>query len=251
MKILISLFLSIVPFCCSLMQADTSWYERKLEGWYYFEDRKQQEEKKELPKDEEQAEEFLEEGRLKLKKSLALALLHPSEAHLENYIKEQKKWLDQSNRFAQAWGKLLLQKPYLGDFLLNPTTTYGILATKQWDIQKRNTLLAKLSKDHFLIFFFEGKSPFSQKVAEVVQLFSSIHHWTVKAVSLDGVGLKEFPQYELDKGISKKMSVTATPSFFIVNPYENKAFPVGAGLVSLSDLEQNIEMQINPEGDDE
>ena len=178
-------------------------------------------------------------------------MLVPTTENVENYLREQNRWVNQSAQFADTWGTVLLQKPFLGDFLLNPTTNYGVLAKRDADLNKRKEFLQDLSKTCFLLFFFRGKDPFSEKAAEIGHLFASLNHWTVKAISLDGHGAKNLKDFEIDKGISQNIGVEATPSFFVVNPFENKVFPVGAGLISVSDLEQNIEIQLEGEPLDE
>jgi hypothetical protein len=137
-----------------------------------------------------------------------------------------------------------LEKPFLGDFLANPTSNYGILAKREFDLNKRKDLMQKLSSEYFLLFFFRGKEYSSEKTAEVASLFGSINGWKVKAVSMDGLGTKGLSDFEVDKGLSKNMGVDVTPCMFIVNPKDNTVFPVGAGLISVSEIEQNIESQI-------
>ena len=193
-----------------------SWYDQKLEGWYYFQDQNGGEQaQKERPTTPEEAEEILELEQRQLKRLLSLALLEPSLENTERYLRQQNRWINQSAEFAATWGKVLLNKPYLGDFLLNPTTNYGVLAKREVDFKKRKALLNELSKNCFLLFFFKGADPFSEKAAEVASLFASLNNWTVKGVSLDGQGIKGFQDFEIDRGISKKMGVQVAPSFFI------------------------------------
>lgn len=241
----------VIAFLCSLnaIQAST-WYDQKLEGWYYFQEKESEEVKEKSPSLDE-ADEVLEIEKRQLKKLLSLALLVPTPENVENYLLEQNRWVNQSTQFADTWGKVLLQKPILGDFLLNPTTNYGVLAKREVDLNKRKKLLHELSNTCFLLFFFQGKDPFSEKAAEIANLFASLNHWKVKAISLDGRGVQNLKDFEIDKGISQNIGVEATPSFFVVDPFENKVFPVGAGLISVSDLEQNIEMQFVGETQDE
>ena len=227
-----------------------SWYDQKLEGWYYFQE-SESENPKEKPSSLDEAEEILECEKLHLKKLLALALLTPTSENVEQYLREQNRWVNQSTQFADTWGKVLLEKPNLGDFLLNPTTNYGLLAKRDVDLEKRKALLHNLSKNSFLLFFFRGEDPFSEKAAEVANLFASLNHWTVKAISLDGYGTKNIANFEIDKGLSQNLGVDAAPSFFVVNPFENRVSPVGAGLISVSELEQNIEIQLSEETFDE
>lgn len=222
-----------------------SWYDQKLEGWYYFED--QEKPKETSPITIESAEEILEVEKRKLKKFLALALLDPSTENVETYIQAQGRLINQSAKFADTWGKVLLNKPLLGNFLQNPTTSYGILAKRESDLRQRKTLIQELSKDCFLLLFFKGKDPLSEKAAEVALLFGRMNNWKIRAVSLDGEGLQNLSHFEIDKGLSAHLAVQAAPSFYAIYPSENKVYPVGAGLISVSDLEQNIELQFTQE----
>lgn len=234
--------LKILFLCLSPFQAFGSWYDQKLEGWYYFEDKESSEKKASLTPEE--AEELISIEKRKLQQLLSLALIVPTPENVFNYIRAQKQTLDQSGAFAKTWGKVLLEHPQLGDFLETPTTSYGILAKKAFDSQRRSELLKKLSSNHFLIFFFKGQDPFAPKVAEVVQTFASTNGWKYKAVSLDGIGVPLLQNFEVDKGISQNFGVKISPSLYIVNPMDSQIYPVGAGLVSVSEIESNIETHL-------
>lgn len=241
-----SFFLLISALVILVFQNEVhaSWYDQKLEGWYYFEDKDSVSSEKKLPLTPEEAEEFILLEKRKLQQLLSLAILSPTSENVANYIRAQLRTLDQSGAFAQTWGKVLLEHPELGDFLATPTTSYGILAKKAYDSKQRAELLRKLSENYFLIFFFNGRDPFAPKVAEVVQAFASTNGWKYKAVSLDGIGLPQFQSFETDKGISHNFGVKVSPSLYIVNPADNQAYPVGAGLVSVSEIESNIEIHL-------
>lgn len=220
-----------------------SWYDQKLEGWYYFEDPKVAVSDT-ISITPQQAEDLISLESKRLKQLLSLAIISPTDENVKTYIEAQRRWISQSNLFSQTWGRTLLNHPEIGDFLTTPTSSYGILTKKSHDLETRKELLHKLSKDYFLLFFFRSTDPYSEKVAEVVQLFATTNNWKYKAVSLDGDGLRNLPAFEADKGISAYFGPQITPSLFIVNPTENQAYPVGAGLVTVSEIEQNIETQV-------
>ena len=224
-----------------------SWYDQKLEGWYYFEDKPSDQEN--TPANPEEADQRIAIESIKLKKLLSLALINPSPKNVEAYMRAQRLWIQQSNTFAQAWGNVLLEHPELGEFLTTPTSSFGILAKRALDVLKREELLRKASENYFLLFFFKGRDPMSSKVAEVVQLFASTNGWKYKAVSLDGQGTPLLKEFEIDKGISQNLGAQVSPSLFIINPTNNQVYPVGAGFISVSELEMNIENQLGDEND--
>jgi conjugal transfer pilus assembly protein TraF len=227
--------------------AFASWYDQKLEGWYYFEEQSSSQENP--PITPEEADELIALESRKLKQLLSLALVLPSPENVEQYIRAQRRWIQQSNMFAQTWGKTLLEHPNLGDYLTTPTSSYGILAKRAYEVNRRKELIQNLSKDYFLLLFFKGKDPFSEKMAEVVLLFSSTNGWKYKAVSLDGIGVSQLEEFEIDKGISQNFGIGGTPCFYIVNPIENQIYPVGAGLISVSEIEENIEIHLGEQNE--
>lgn len=218
-----------------------SWYDQKLEGWYYFQD--QQKDQKEQTPSLEEADNYLATESRKIKQLLSLAIVSPTPENVENYIRTQKQWVQQSSLFAQAWGKVLLEHPELSDIINTPTSSYGTLAKRELSLLQRKNLLRNLSKDYFLLFFFKGADPFSKKAAEVAELFASTNQWNLKSVSLDNLGTSELHHFETDKGISRHFDLQVTPCFYIVNPTDNQALPVGAGMISVSEIEENIENQ--------
>lgn len=242
------LFFLLIPrltFC--------SWYEQKLEGWYYFqepakEDSSPGKEPLSSTLTPEEAEIYLAKESRSLKQLLSLAIIAPTEDNVENYMRQQRQWIQRASFFAKVWGKVLLQHPQLSDVINTPTSSYGVLAKREAGLNERKALLQKLSHDHFLLFFFKGSDPLSKKAAEVAELFASTNHWKLKAISLDGIGIEGLDPFEggfsVDQGISAHFGVQVTPCFYIVNPKDNQAYPVGAGLIAVSELEENIEHQM-------
>ena len=235
-------------FCPNIVYA--SWYNQKLEGWYYFQEPKLNQENQEKPLSMEEADSYLAIESRQLKQLLSLAIVSPTPENVESYMRAQRRLMERSGKFAQMWGKVLLEHPELSDLLSTPTSSYGILAKREIDMEKRKKRLQDLSKDHFLLFFFRGTELHSQKSAEVAQLFSSTNNWKMKAISMDSLGTPELSNFESDKGISQHLNVTTTPSFFIVNSTEGQAYPVGIGMISVSELEENIENQTKGVSDD-
>ncbi|MDN3505459.1 MAG: conjugal transfer protein TraF [Rhabdochlamydiaceae bacterium] len=220
------------------MSIQASWYDQKLEGWYYFEDPNKSSKHKEVTVDE--AEDIIEKEKRELKQLLALALVNPTGKNVANYMRYQKQVVDQSNRFAESWKIVLLDDPLLGDFLEQPTNSYAILLKRKLEEQKRKVFLTSSKDTHFILFFFDTNEPFSQKAWEVAQLFGSLHDWKIQPISVSGSNLIGMDAFEVDKGIGLKVGLKATPSFFVVDSRENRVVPVGAGLLTVSELEQNI-----------
>ncbi|MDX8430184.1 MAG: conjugal transfer protein TraF (plasmid) [Candidatus Algichlamydia australiensis] len=226
-----------------ILVANDSWYDQKLEGWYYYENPAKQKAKKQDELTPEKAQKIIEAGKIQLEQLLSKAILDPTTENVEKYMQKQRQWIDQNAKFANTWGRVLLYNPSLGDFLTNPTTSYGINAKREFDLNKRKNLLSHLSKDHFLLFVFKGEEFYSKQAALVAHHFGETNNWKVQGLSLDGESLDIFPSPIIDHGLAKEIYCDTSPAFYVVEPYENKVMPVGAGLISVTQLEQNIEFQ--------
>ena len=238
-KIIILLF-----FCTSI--GFSSWYDKKLEGWYYFEEN----EKNLSPENTDlstftpkEAEEYLNKSREKLRQYLALAMIHPSQENVAKYMEMQNEWMKKNAHFAKQWATVLLTNPFLDASLENPFTSYGLEIKKTQDDFVRKSKIHELSSDHSIFFFFKGHDPYSKALSSIVKKFEQMNRWIVVPISLDRKGTNEYPNPKFDNGISKNFHISHLPALFLVNPKKELFKPVGFGLISLEQLEKNIENQ--------
>lgn len=241
------LFLSIQSF------TDAGWIDRKAEGWAWYEDLKKEEEKSEIipvqpipvavvkqpltPSDE------LSQVKKEMENSLAEAVLRPTTESVGQYMEMQKKWVDQSGVFAQAWARVLLEKPFLDETTRTPVSQYGIQVQKKIIQERKETVIKQLAKDHGLFFFYEGKKQTSAAFALVVKAFAQRYQWEVFAVSLDKTKLEGFKNNQQDNGISRAFNVETAPSLYVVNPKTHEVIPIAFGLITVEQIENNLLLQ--------
>ncbi len=186
------------------------WYEQKMEGWYYF----QEEEDQKRPEYTcEEAREILEEEKQNLNSLLAAAVLTPSPETVREYKKEHDRWQAQSALFAQNWAEVETQKE---------------------DLQS-------ISDQMFLLFCFKGNDPCSIEAATTAKEFCHNNGWKLKALSLDGTTIEGL-EVETDRGLSEKIGVQTTPSFYAIDPLQNRVLYLGEGMLSTKELQHNIEL---------
>lgn len=224
---------------------EQSWQKRRAEGWAWyhnFEKNKQREQVKEESKDPII---ILGIAKEKLERALAIAMLNPSDENVFAYMVMHKQWTDQSRRFSRSWQHNLLEHPEVASMM--PTTQYGVQIKKIVEAKSQQELLTNLSKRTTLLFFYEGNNPFSQAFGLAVQVFSEQFNWSVKPISVDGSFIKYFPNSIKDSTISKEMNVTIFPALFVVDNKTLKATPAAFGMMTVSQLEENIAMQFGEE----
>lgn len=236
------LFLGLI---CTFGTLIAGFYEESgNQGFYFFEDPKEMEKsQKEKPKTPEEAAEIIAQQREELYKLRCLAILSPSKENVIRYIEEQNRILFLSENFAKEWQYLLLDFPELGDAFANPTTASGIEVRKKLEEASKKSALELLGEKYFLLLFANGEDPYSEQAGKIAKQFSLVTDWEIRIVSMNGLALQDFPDFEQDRGISQKYGVKNAPAFLIVNPETKEGFHVGVGVLSVVDLIDNVYKQ--------
>ena len=77
--------------------------------------------------------------------------------------------------------------------------------------------------------------------------FTKKYSWQVIAISCDGTFISGFENNQMDHGITQRLGVKNFPSLFIVEPKNQINLPVAFGLSSVDQIEENIDIQLNPQ----
>ena len=175
-----------------------------------------------------------------VERSLATAILYPTEFNVKNYVELQNRISNQSSLFADVWHKVLYNNPQLNYALIHPTNTVAKQIDLDLQHKKEDAAIAKLAKESGLFFFYSNSCVYCHKFAPVLKEFATTYKIAVIPITVDGGILPEFPESKLDKGQAAKFNVTIMPSLFAVNPYTQKSYPISQGLISQSDLRKRI-----------
>lgn len=234
-KWIILVVLSLMPF---IAHAD-GFYSQHEAGWFWFDDPKPSH--KTLPNQIGQTPaQQMDTARAKLKESLDKAILDPTPDNVKAYIALQNQLSEQSNRFANAWQKVVNDNPTLNYSIEHPTNNAALQVYHQTESQKKANIMQRFAERAGLFFFYRSTCPYCQRFAPIVKHFSETYHITVVPITTDGVSLPEFPNSRQDTGQAQQFNVTVEPALYAVDPITQKAFPVAFGLTSESELLDHI-----------
>lgn len=227
-----------------------SWHDRKAEGWAWYEDKQAEVVEDEPAEPAKSPGEILDIEKKVLEEKLSTAILDPSEEHVLAYMEAQKKWIDQSAKFATTWSQILVNNPYL-DYSVTgrPVSQYGLQWYKDQEIRKQEQFISKLRDRFGLFFFYEGGSDASKIVGQLVQGLAEKYQLKLIGISVDHQELPEFPSYKEDNGIAKALGVPIYPAIYLIDPKENIAVPIGFGLLAQDQMEKNIMIQLGDSHD--
>lgn len=252
--------ITIIPcFFLACHSLKATFYDRKAEGWHWYEDRcqhcseavlqkdnsqplddrrKENKNKAETPQDDPISQ--LEVFKREVERLKALAVLTPTFANVKAYMEIQKKLTDQATKFAKMWVEVVYQTPRL-DYTLNHPTSQ---AARHVYLDKKREHLEKdiraLSKTYGLFFFYSSKCAYCKAFAPIVKSFSQKYGWDVLAISLDGTFLPEFPDSQTDNGSAKALRVPFVPVLLAVEPKSGKVIPLSYGMSTHDHIEDRI-----------
>lgn len=237
----------LVIFFTAQVSAEALFYQKKAEGWFWYEEL----EKEELQKSESTplpspfaegkpltpTEQILEQRKM-LEQKLHQAIVSPSIDNIKSYLYVQRALMDQSQRFAENWQKVLLHAPDLDETRIHPvnqSARHLYLANNQ---QRKTERLQQLSKEYGLFFFFKGECVYCQAFAETLKHFAEKYQWSLLPISLDGQALSAFPEFQQDNGLAEQFNIATVPAVIALHTKTKQLIPLSFKMISLSELEQ-------------
>jgi conjugal transfer pilus assembly protein TraF len=229
------------------LASHAAYMEEHNQGWHWYDDPIWRAPKKIIiPRT---PSEQIADLQRKVKESLNLALLDPTESNIKDYIILQNRLVQQSARFASQWQKVIWQHPELNSSLRYPTSDSAKQVYYERHQEKTSTVLHQLSSRYGLFFYFTSHCPYCLKMAPTVKQFSTQYGFEVLPITLDGQGVPEFPEPKRDNGSSLNLKVETVPALFLIDKKTKAITPVGFGAMDFHELEKRIVMLLG-EGHD-
>ena len=223
--------------------ANTYW-RRKREGWFWYRDPPEEiNPPKAAPAPPDRPRELVdfEAMQKRLEDLKRVAVMNPTDANLLAYMRYQRFVMDKSELFAERWQRLVWTVPELDYGLTGrPTNSMAISVFDGEQRQRQAQAVRNLAATHGLLFIFRSDCPYCHRFAPILKRFEQEFGMTVFAVSLDGRGLPEFPNPQLDNGIAARLNASTVPALYLTEPTKREIRPIGFGLMAMTDLVERI-----------
>jgi len=217
------------------------------EGWYWHNERIEKENKKPEPTSQEPVHAVDPDKTWKfigkmVEQSRAKAILNPSMNNITEARRMQRLVMTQANLFSERWMFNLLLHPELDENLINPNNNAGRTLYNDHNNLLKEQLIAQISQASGLFYFYEGGEPFSERMAEVIREFAEHYQMRLIPIAMTNKFSPVFPDSQVDSGLAQQMEVKHIPAVFAMNPYSKQMMPVAYGLISQSELKENLFM---------
>lgn len=180
----------------------------------------------------------------KIEEAKALAVLHPTTEHVQNWLELQQAIQNRSVLFADVAKRTIWQNAKLNVSRQRPPNPQGLAVYNASRIEAKNQALREIASTHGLFFFFRGDCAYCHRLAPFLKRFANTYGFKIVPMSLDGDEMPAFPNARYEPQVARNLNVQTVPAIFLVNPNaetSDKAIqPVSYGFVGLSELEDRI-----------
>lgn len=192
--------------------------------------------------------ETIEDLRQLLKDKEDLAVMHPTEENIKEYLEVWKVSQEKASFFADQWQRVVWKNPHLDYSINHPTTAMGLSVANQQQQQVRSDTMQTLAQKHGIIFFFRSDCPYCHAVSRVLKVMERQYGMDVIAASLDGGALPEYPNFKDGRNLAQKWQIQVVPALFIANKQTSEHAPIGFGAMTLEEIVDRIYALTTPTG---
>ena len=225
-------------------ETSATYWLRNREGWFWYRDPPAAATPpKRSPPPQSRPPELtaFEAMQKKLEDLKRVAVMNPTDANLLAYMRYQRLVMDKSEVFSERWQRLVWTMPEL-DYSLSgrPTNAMAIGAFDEHQQARQAQVVRSLASTHGLLFIFRSDCPYCHRLAPILKRFEQEFGMTVFPVSLDGRGLPEYPNPQLDNGIATRLNASVVPALYLTAPSKRQIRPVGFGVMAMTELLERI-----------
>lgn len=242
-----SAFILLFLFFSQTILANT-FFDNRTQGWFWYKDQKVESNKFKKSPQKTQAPaapvltptQQMEALNKRVTDTLNLAILHPTEQNVREYAKVYYEVIGKGQHFSDAYKVMLMKNPEFDYALKFPTNhnARGIYDKQQ--SQLTDNTIRQFAKNHGFFFFFSSKCDYCHQFSPSLKRFADKYGIFIMPISMDGVGLPEFPKPAVDNGAARALKVTSWPALYAVNTQTKQVVPITNGVVSVSELEERV-----------
>lgn len=249
---MLSRFFSVLCLICLLASAayarpglkdkenPGTFYDRSKEGWFWYQDPvpEDDQEGEELPPPPPVFRDFSEQQVWNMSppqfqevfnNTLNLAIQEPSVENVADWTKMKDIGRRKALEFTNVAQYVVQTQPQLNYMKDSPLATPGRKALyTQQKVNVEETIYRAKEKNG-LLYFYSPNCSYCLEQTKILQMFIQKYDWDVKPINID-----EQP------GLASRFGVETIPSVILVDTANPNPFPVGVGVVAVTELEENI-----------
>ncbi|MBI4595238.1 MAG: conjugal transfer protein TraF [Candidatus Tectomicrobia bacterium] len=235
------IYFAFLSFPLTVISAEP-WWEKKEEGWFFYNEKLhiEPESKPEVTTvhSENTPPLFSEIMKKRGEELLSRAMEEPTMENVKAYMEHNQMMMALSKNFSLVWQRVLMSNPELLSGLLTSDSDKDIYYRQS--AERKKEALQKLGGESGLLFFYDTTCPYCVRQAKHLKSFQLDYpFFVVKAITMNGEVLPEFPDSVPDNGIASRLGITAHPAIFLAFP-PDRFERVATGLVTPGELRDKL-----------
>ena len=219
--------------------AQTQWFDRHSEGWFWYEpveDSDAEQEDTRLPSATVMSPPLSTAWlRNNIGQYLDKAIDDPSKENVSAYLYLNKIVKDKAERFAHAGKRVIESNPYLDENVRRPISPAAAKLKDDMAYKAKESILAKIAKTAGLVFYYRGGCPLCHVQAKTILLLQATYGFEIIPVSTDGGMIQGLPDSRFDPAPSSELNIISYPALFLMQPPNNIQL-VRQGTISFTEL---------------
>ena len=238
-----SFFLLLLLCFVMPVSAQTQWFDRHSEGWFWYESIQDSEAEQEEPAKPSAitANQPLSTAwiRKNIGQYLDTAIDHPSKENVSNYLYLDRLVKEKAERFARVGKRVIESDPMLDENVRRPISPAAAKIKDDMAYKVREQILRKVAKHAGLVFYYQGNCPLCHVQAKTLHLLSKEYGFELIPISTDGHLIEDLPDSRIERSPPAKLNILAYPALFLMQP-PDKIVLIRQGAISFSGLIERV-----------
>ncbi len=237
MKYLLIFLILFAPIMHATDRQGPDYYEFK------FENEKEQKEDKSKPKSNVSSTQIMTTLKTIHEEALNTSILNPTQQNILHERMLAIIYMDMAQKYQERAQMVVSHNPKINYMLRHPVDDAALKLQENINDKQRDARIKKLTKTHGLFFFYAGNCAHCRAFAPTIKRFADMFGFEVIAISLDGVGLPEFPNFKKNSGQAEKLGVKSLPAVFAIDPRNGpqQSILLSYGNVSVAELTHKLD----------
>ena len=237
---------NLMPFfllllLCFVMpvSAQTQWFDRHSEGWFWYESIQEPETEQEEPPTSSAITVTQPLSTAWIRKNIGqyldTAIDHPSKENVRNYLYLDRLVKEKAERFAHVGKQVIEGDPMLDENVRRPISPAAAKIKDDMAYKAREWVLRKIARIAGLVFYYQGNCRLCHIQARTVQYLSMEYGFELIPISTDGQLIPELPDSRIERHPSSALNILTYPALFLMQPPDNIVL-IRQGVSSLTSL---------------
>ena len=179
----------------------------------------------------------LENYKQRFEEAKARAILNPTLDNISRAQSLHQHMIDQATAFQHMWNFAEMLDVSTQTIPVSPS---GVKLQKQEESKQFAADMKELSSSYGLIFAFQKGCPYCHQFAPLVRQFATTHGFDLQGLSKDTSCFEGMSCSQNAAALEALNPGGQYPILYLANPTTKDVIPIARGLVSLSQLEQNL-----------